>query len=336
MQSPFTCICMSPVLLSLAFCTSADGEEDAKPRQTPAVRQADVDSDFAFQGEFAGSIQTDRGKLPYGVQVIALGDGEFEAVGYRGGLPGAGWNPTDDPQRTKGTLEGGTPVFRAENARATITKDTLIVRDLDGNELGQLEKVHRKSPTLGLKPPEAAIVLFDGTSAENFRDGRITDDGLLMEGAMSRHTFQDCTLHLEFLLSYMPYARGQGRSNSGCYLQGRYEVQILDSFGLAGEDNECGGIYGVKAPRINMCFPPLSWQTYDVDFNAARFDEDGKKTEDARMAVKHNGVLIHDDVAIPRATRAAPLAEAPQPGPLYLQNHGNPLRFRNIWMIEKE
>jgi hypothetical protein len=179
-------------------------------------------------------------------------------------------------------------------------------------------------------------VLFDGASADAFRDGRVTDDRLLAEGTTSVARFQDFTLHLEFMLSYMPQGREQGRSNSGCYLQGRYEVQILDSFGLAGEDNECGAIYGVRRPNVNMCFPPLSWQTYDVDFTAARYDSSGTKTANARMTVRHNGVVVHKDVEVPDSTRAAPVVEGPDPGPIYLQDHGNPLRFRNIWVVENE
>jgi len=155
--------------------------------------------------------------------------------------------------------------------------------------------------------------------------------------ALGRRKFQSYSLHLEFMLSFMPNARSQARSNSGCYQQGRYEVQILDSFGLEGKDNECGGIYTIRPPDTNMCFPPLSWQTYDIDFTAARFDKDGKKTADARMTVRHNGVLIHHNVAVPRTTRAAPVRnEGPQPGPIYIQNHNNPLRFRNIWLVERK
>ncbi len=136
------------------------------------------------------------------------------------------------------------------------------------------------------------------------------------------------------MLSYMPSAREQARSNSGCYVQGRYEVQILDSFGLKGEKNECGAIYDVSAPSTNMCFPPLSWQTYDIDFTAAKFDENGEKMADAKMTVRHNGVVVQKDVPVPTATRAAPNKEGPGPGPIYLQDHGNPVRFRNIWVVE--
>lgn len=111
-------------------------------------------------------------------------------------------------------------------------------------------------------------------------------------------------------------------------------MQILDSFGLQGRDNECGGLYGVAAPAVNMCFPPLSWQTYDVDFTAAQWHE-GKMVSRPRITVRHNGVLVHDDVELPHATTAAPVREGPEKGPVFLQNHGNPVRFRNIWVVEK-
>jgi hypothetical protein len=119
-----------------------------------------------------------------------------------------------------------------------------------------------------------------------------------MQGVTSLQTFGSCRLHLEFRLPYQPEDRGQARGNSGCYLQGRYEVQMLDSFGLEGEDNECGGLYSVKRPDLNMCFPPLAWQTYDIELRAARFGTDGKKTENAKITVRHNGVVIHENVEI--------------------------------------
>ena len=119
-------------------------------------------------------------------------------------------------------------------------------------------------------------MLFDGTSTDQFVDGK-RDGDQLVQGVKSKQPLQNFTLHLEFKLSYMPTEEGQKRANSGCYCQGRYEVQILDSFGLNGENNECGGIYGIKKPDTNMCFPPLTWQTYDIDFTAAKFDATGKK-----------------------------------------------------------
>jgi len=132
----------------------------------------------------------------------------------------------------------------------------------------------------------------------------------------------------------MPTARGQGRGNSGVYIQGRYECQVLDSFGLEGEENECGGIYSIAKPAVNMCFPPLAWQTYDIDFTAAKFDEQGKKTKNARVTIKHNGVNIYDDMELPHGTPGWH-EEGPEPDALFLQNHGNPVAFRNIWVVEK-
>ena len=296
---------------------------------------ANAGPDFACQGEYVGTVATDLGDIKVGVQVIALGDGKFRAVGCMGGLPGEGWDQTEVPS-AEGQLKDGAVVFNyveSGNAAATLKDGQLVVKEGE-KVIATLKKVDRKSPTLGQKPPEGAVVLFDGTSADKFEKGRMTKDGLLMEGADSKQKFQSFQIHLEFRLPFQPYDRGQGRGNSGFYAQGRYEVQILDSFGLEGKDNECGGIYQVAKPKVNMCFPPLSWQTYDVDYTAAEF-KDGKKVKNARMTVRHNGVLIHENVELPHATVASIVKEGPEPGPIHLQNHGNPVRFRNIWVVEK-
>jgi hypothetical protein len=188
---------------------------------------------------------------------------------------------------------------------------------------------------MGAEPPPGAVVLFDGKGINRFPNSRVTEDGLLVEGATSEDKFTDCTVHVEFRLPYTPTGRGQARGNSGLYLQGRYEVQMLDSFGLTGENNECGGLYKIAAPKVNMCFPPLAWQTYDVDFTAAKFDEQGQKTASARITVKHNGVLIHENQELPGLTTSAPAKDETSPGPIFLQNHGNPVRYRNIWVLPK-
>jgi hypothetical protein len=316
---------------ALLLTAAAFGQEKKGAVTDPAK----ADADFAVQGEYSGELPSDEGKVKWGVQVIALGDGKFEAVGYKGGLPGDGWNKTDKG-KGEGKREGDVTTIVGEEGRARIKGGVLTVVDNDGNEIGQLTRVARISPTLGAKPPEGAVVLFDGTTAEHFDGGRMTEDKLLMEGVTSKRKFQSCTLHLEFMTPYMPQARGQQRSNSGCYLQGRYEVQILDSFGLEGKNNECGGLYSIKDPDMNMCLPPLAWQTYDIDYSAASYDDSGKKTSNARITVRHNGVVIHDNVELPKDTTGAPVKEGPEPGPIFLQDHGNPVRFRNIWLVEKK
>jgi hypothetical protein len=311
----------------------------AAAAQRPRAVFTDPDKagpDFAVQGEYVGKVKTEKGEMDCGAQVIALGNGRFRSVGYYGGLPGAGWNGKDKPVAEGQTRDGVTTLKAIDGeATATIKDSVMAVVDGNGQTLATLKRIVRKSPTLGKKPPEGAVVLFDGKTAENFKGGRMTEDGLLMEGATSKQTFQSFSLHLEFRTPFMPYARGQERGNSGFYAQGRYETQILDSFGLEGLDNECGGIYEIARPTVNMCLPPLSWQTYDIEFTAAGY-KDGKKVKNATLTVRHNGVLIHKDQEVPRATRAAPVAEGPEPGPVYLQDHGCPVRFRNIWVVEKK
>ncbi len=335
---------LSAVLLGSVFATLlpvlASLASGADRAQKAVLDPARADADFRFQGEYVGEVTTDEGQTRFGAQVVALGRGKFYGVGYPGGLPGDGWNEYEKYEGN-GERRGDRIVFDTpEGQRADLLEENgkviLRIYDTNGELIGTLDKVMRKSPTLGKKPPEGAIVLFDGTSADRFVGGRMTRTGLLIQGCRSKERFGSAKIHLEFMTPYMPHARGQARGNSGVYVQGRYEIQILDSFGLEGRINECGAIYGVKPPRINMCFPPLSWQTYDIEFHAAKYDASGKKIKNARMTVWHNGVLIHRDVEIPGPTRAAILPETPEPGPLYLQDHGNPVRFRNIWLVPIE
>jgi hypothetical protein len=158
---------------------------------------------------------------------------------------------------------------------------------------------------------------------------------LLAAGTKSKQSFQNFTAHVEFLLPFKPYGRGQDRANSGVYLQDRYEIQVLDSFGLKGENNECGGIYTLAAPLVNMCYPPLTWQTYDIDFTAVKYDDTGKKTKNAVLTLKHNGVLVHDHLELKSNTPGNGKKEDATPGPFQLQGHGNPVFYRNIWVVPK-
>jgi hypothetical protein len=199
----------------------------------------------------------------------------------------------------------------------------------------ELRRVERRSPTIGARPPKGAIVLFDGTSAGEWENGRIQEGNLLAVGTRTKRKFKDYTLHVEFRTPFQPYDRGQGRGNSGLYLNDQYEFQILDSFGLNGENNECGGYYSFAKPAVNMCLPPLSWQTYDVDFTMARYDAAGKKIQPALATVRLNGVVIHDKYEIPKSNGGGGQSDETQTGSIYFQDHGNPVHFRNIWIVEK-
>jgi len=293
----------------------------------------EADEDFGYQGEYAGSVYDPRcGWIWTGLQVIARGDGKFEAVQFRGGLPGAGWD-----QQTKRMFAGqradGVLVLNAEDGWTMVANGrSAAASSSDGRFRGTLTKRHRSSPTLGAAPPRNALVLFDGTSTEAFNGAKLAEDDLLDVGGVTKLPVHDFRMHLEFRLPYMPYAKGQGRANSGVYIQQRYEVQILDSFGLEGVANECGGLYRQQAPDVNMCLPPLVWQTYDIWFTAARFDDAGNKTANARLTLLHNGVAIHNRREIPTKTGAGK-PESPEWLPILLQNHSNPVRFRNIWIV---
>ncbi|HET6883938.1 MAG TPA: DUF1080 domain-containing protein [Pirellulales bacterium] len=294
----------------------------------------DAGPDFQTQGEYRGEIESDGQRKKIGVHVIALGEGKFRAVVYQGGLPGDGWNKGDRRDSFNGKTEDGVTTFKGKERQGKIKDGQLVVSDASEKMLGTLQKVERKSPTLAARPPEGAVVLFDGTSADNFIGGTMTPEGWLEVGTKSKREFGSCQLHVEFRTPFMPAAQGQARGNSGVYVEDCYEFQVLDSFGLEGKNNECGGLYSMEEPKVNMCFPPLSWQTYDFDFTAPKFDADGKKTANARVTLRHNGVVIYDDLEITRLTPGGRSQEGPT-GALMLQNHGNPVVFRNIWVLEK-
>jgi hypothetical protein len=190
------------------------------------------------------------------------------------------------------------------------------------------------------REPSGARVLLDERALEFVHaDGRPLEwrheNGVLqcVPGSgdiVSKVAHGDCSLHLEFRVPHEPdLANGQGRGNSGVYLQGRYEVQILNSFGEPPRTDECGSIYGVAAPRVQASLRPGEWQTYDIEFTAARWK--GNKMSDARLTVFHNGVLIHDDVRVSGSTGAGS-PELEGHAPLRIQDHGHALEFRNVWM----
>jgi hypothetical protein len=213
-----------------------------------------------------------------------------------------------------------------------------------------------KEDVKGTPPPAGAVVLFDGKSLDNWTkaDGKgaaawkLVDGGAMQVNGTGNITTKEkfdgsFKLHVEFRVPYMPNAKGQARGNSGVYVQGRYEVQVLDSYGLDSKDNDCGAIYEVAKPLVNACKAPAVWQSYDIEFTAPKC-EDGKITEPARMTVYQNGVKIQDDTRLARKnkegkeeivtnTRAGLGGDPCKPGPIMLQDHGNPVQFRNVWLL---
>ncbi len=318
------------VLSALAACLvlslAASADESKERTFTDAAKAG---PDFLVQGEYEGKIGENT---IAGLQVIALGDGKFDAVMYAKGLPGSGADKTRVP--LKGESLGGVTTFTG-NGFAGKLQNGVFSGTLDNAEL-KLKRVERQSPTMGAKPPAGAIVLFDGSNTEEWVNGRIQEGNLLAVGTQTRRSFKNYTVHAEFRTPFMPFARGQGRGNSGFYCNDQYEFQILDSFGLTGENNECGGYYSFAKPALNMCLPPLAWQTYDIDFSMAQFDAEGKKTKPAIATVKLNGVVVHDKYEIPKFNGGGGLSDEAKPGPIMFQDHGNPVHFRNVWILEKE
>ena len=321
-------VCAAPNILLAADNGPSDLQKWA------ATELDEVDEDFAYQGEYAGYLLTENGmRCPVGLQVVALGNRQFSAVEFAGGLPGSGWSG-HSKAGLKGQIRNGVLELSDESRDLFVAPQVATVNSYRHGLLGELCKKQRVSPTMGAPAPPGAIRLFDGTTTEHFKNGKITPNGWLDMGTELIDSFHDYTLHVEFKLPYMPHARGQGRANSGVYLQSRYEVQVLDSFGLEGKENECAAVYRYRRPDINMCLPPLSWQTYDIHFRSPRFDASGNKICNARLTVVHNGVVVHNDVEIERKTGAGK-PEAPEPLPIKLQDHGNPVHFRNIWIIPR-
>ena len=352
------------ILLTVLFCwgVSLRGANDGR-WMDPADPTIPVD--FKYQGEYVGSLK-DGGKL--GCQVVSLGSGVFQAVLYTGGLPGAGW---DGKNRSimDGKLNGNGVIFsaasgkrahvaatRGREKKPSSTRVSLLTKfppdghrpcaaQIAGDKMkGEVEgtpfsliKTIRKSPTLGQKPPPGAIVLFDGSNMKEWTGGSIHKKfATLMpqpKSLMSKRKFNNYTIHLELMLPYQPAYRSQDRGNSGFYQVHDYEIQVLDSFGMDGAHNECGGIYSHKGSDINMCLPPLVWQTFDVEFTNS-VAKNGKKVKNAVITVRHNGVLIHDKFKIPGKSKYGVRGGGETtPGPFMLQNHREPLQYRNIWVL---
>lgn len=197
-----------------------------------------------------------------------------------------------------------------------------------------------------IERPKDAIVLFDGKDLSKWQKYPGGGDAAwkLVDGAVevamgdiiTREKFTDIKLHIEFMPPHMPDAKGQARGNSGVFVMDNYEVQVLDSYALPKlEVGDCAALYSKKAPDKNAAKAPAQWQTYDMDFKAPRFDAAGKKTANARITIFWNGEKVHDNVEL-EGPLPGGSGEKPEGGGIRLQDHGNPVRYRNIWVVPQK
>ena len=321
-----------------------------------AEAKNDVESLNKIMGDWEGIIYRKEQQIeePVVAQIIAFDNGRYQANLL------SEFNKRVEPivVLIGYTQDDGSVKFSKTNVTATIENGLFNGIFISQEDTFNLSRIYRVSPTMGKKPPAGAKVLFDGKSLENWKstkDGNIqwkvvdkAIEVLPRTGSIySKEQFGDCMVHLEFRTPLMPSSRGQDRGNSGVYLQGRYEVQILDSYGLKGHSDECGAIYqrwdpnrrpkGYEghSPWINAALPPGQWQTYDIYFKAPKFDENGKKIEDAIMVkVLQNGQIIHKNQKLSGPTRASMFQDEKPTGPLYLQGHGSKVQYRNIWVAK--
>jgi len=311
-------------VLALALCALA------------AVAGA-ADKPDQVQGNWEGKFTSPEYDAAISAKVIALGDNDYRMV----------FETEGNTVELQGKGDGGAGVFfgRTEYEGAPLLL-TAVADDgrIQGAVAGfdeplpfELQRVEKKSPTLGAQPPQGAVVIFDGRNQDKWKampEKWALGDGEMHVANPSLITVDEYgsgTYHVEFKTPLMAEQRGQGRGNSGVYLLGRYEVQVLDSFGLPPADNEAGGIYKMATPRVNASLPPEEWQTYDITFTAAQFDASGKKIQDATLTADHNGIRIHDNVKLTEPTPGGVSDKDAAQGPLLLQNHGNPVAYRNIW-----
>jgi hypothetical protein len=297
----------------------------------------------AVQGLYEGVCKDAQGQQKLEARVVAMGRGTYKIFVRQ--LPGEGkllkveldGKADDQTVRFKGKAGGAEWI-------ASYADGAILGTCGQGATL-EMKRVERKPPTLGAKPPQGAIVLLDG---KNFGEltrrpprsateepWKLVDGGAIevpKNGMNSKRQFDgSIKLHVEFWLPLMAEARGQDRANSGVYQPNGDEIQVLDSFGVTTyKGGGCGGLYHYKDPDAFDQFslaslPPLEWQTYDIEYRVEK--KDGKPAGKPRVTVYHNGVKIHDNAELNQPARV---------GGLHFQDHGNPVQYRNIWVVPLE
>ena len=310
-----------------------------------------------FLGDWQGQWQKvgKQQARPIVAQVIPRGGGRYELVfrevfDHRCPVYG----------RAEGRLQKSRLVFTGDGFTGTVADGRMTGKgrrtDHHGTEAGRpfdLEKVVRPCAGVGAEPPNGAVVLFDGSGFDQWEPDRgsevtwkVADGTAVIWPTMTEHAigpglrtkqaFGDYRLHLEFRLPLLADAVGQTRANSGITFEDYrwHELQILDSYGLPGYWDECGAIYRTAAPIVNRCAPPGVWQSYDITYHRPRYSAEGKRLRAARVTVILNGTVVQKDLELPGGDVPKGRLGSKQVGRIRLQHHGDPIAFRNIWLLE--
>jgi hypothetical protein len=293
-------------------------------------------------GEYSGKVSRPGQDIKAEAKVIGTGSEEYEVV--LTWTEGGKGNTIRWPAR----VEGGKVIFDGQNDAMEVVgviADQKLTATVKGKFEGKfnLEYTRRTSRTEGDPPLEGGEVLLPYAEGKPTSTAEWTNDtwkaqpdGSMLVGKGNNSTkksFGDCRLHIEFYIPYEPDCKGQDRGASGVFLQGRYEIQILDSFGQDPTIDGCGAITGVRVPRPGAPLPPARWQTYDIVFRAPVLDGD-TVLKPAIITVVQNGMKIHDIIKVDKATAGGVAGPPVEKSPLMLQEHGSPVRFRNIWIKE--
>jgi hypothetical protein len=341
-MSPVRPILSAAVLCSLTFALHSAAPAQEEPAAQPARKGKQVERPVSFVPATADPLMGDwQGEGGYVAQVLPLSGGKYRAVLL------TAFDTEGSPVAVlEGTASDDAVCFSGDGWAGGIKQGQFT--GSKGDQKFSLKRVTREPPTLGAAPPKNAVVLFDGKNLDAWakKNGKswLEEDGparwKLVEGGavevvpdsdciITHRKFGDCKLHVEFRTLGYP-------SNSGVFLQDRYELNINETYARPEQGPNAGfdNCTEDAKPRIHPCRPPLDWQTYDIDFHAPKFDADGKKTTNARATVLFNGVKIYHNQELNRPKGAASrLGEAPT-GPLMLQEHGMPVQFRNVWLVE--
>ena len=322
--------------VAMHFATVAAQQPDEALAQES---RRDLEQADPFMGDWQGYFRQRNRKTsaPLVAQVVALGKGRYHATLLpafdQRTMPVASLEGQRDGDFVRFFGWGDVSSYCGPDWEGVIEGDRFrgSVPAREGGTF-ELEKVVRVSPTLGAQPPAGAVVLFDGSNLDAWEKRqrllsapaawKIENSAMEVTrgggSIQTRQKFENYRLHVEFRTPLMAEAREQSRANSGVYCHNT-EVQVLDTYGLAGRSLECGGIYHRRDPLVNMCRPPRQWQTYDITVETP-------EGANSVMTVAHNGVVIHERLDLGRRV---------QPTSILLQDHGNAVQYRNIWLVER-